>query len=196
MSLVENIGLFIVYITISGDHLLEALCIGTTKEQQEQYSKKVQRRIYSGQAKPDEVMTLREHIAKLRRNLQMLEDEGFVTREDGYQALVTSIALDLCNKGKYRQAQRRALATLMRTKQSLLEKTKYYEEKCSSYDQYIKSCLANLHAGKRCVIFFGLYSCSVCYSISLYLPNKLVILPFLAGVFTLVCEGQVRTLKN
>ncbi|RVE48526.1 hypothetical protein evm_006837 [Chilo suppressalis] len=136
---------------LNGEHLLEALCIGTTKDQQDQYAKKVQKRIYSGQAKPDEVMTLREHIAKLRRNLQMLEDEGYVTREDGYQALITSIALDLCNKGKYRQAQKRALSTLTRTKQSLLEKTKYYEEKCKSYDQYIRSCLANLHAGKRSV---------------------------------------------
>ncbi|XP_026319538.1 ras GTPase-activating-like protein IQGAP1 [Hyposmocoma kahamanoa] len=136
---------------LNGEHLLEALCIGTTTEQQEQYAKMVQRRIYSGQAKPDEVMSLREHIAKLRRNLQMLEDEGYVTREDGYQALITSIALDVCNKGKYRQAQRRALTTLTRTKQSLLEKTKYYEEKVKSYDQYIKSCLANLHAGKRSV---------------------------------------------
>ncbi|XP_045778410.1 ras GTPase-activating-like protein IQGAP1 [Maniola jurtina] len=136
---------------LNGEHLLEALCIGTTREQQEQYLEKVRRRIYSGQARPDEAMTLREHIAKLRRNLQMLEDEGYVTREDGYQALVTSIALDLCNKGKYRQAQRRALATLSRTKLSLMEKTKYYEEKCKSYDQYIKSCLANLHAGKRSV---------------------------------------------
>ncbi|CAF4793193.1 unnamed protein product [Pieris macdunnoughi] len=136
---------------LGGEHLLEAICIGTTKEQQEKYNEKVQRRIYSGQARADEAMSLREHIAKLRRNLQMLEDEGYVTREDGYQALITSIALDLCNKGKYRQAQRRALATLTRTKQSLSEKTKYYEEKCKSYDQYIKSCLANLHAGKRSV---------------------------------------------
>ncbi|XP_059051114.1 ras GTPase-activating-like protein IQGAP1 isoform X2 [Achroia grisella] len=136
---------------LNGDHLLEALCIGTTREQQEQYAEQVQRRIYSGQAKADEVMSLREHIAKLRRNLQLLEDDGYVTREDGYQALITSIALDLCNKGKYRQAQRKALATLTRTKQSLQEKTKYYEEKCQSYDQYIKSCLANLHAGKRSV---------------------------------------------
>ncbi|XP_052757623.1 ras GTPase-activating-like protein IQGAP1 isoform X2 [Galleria mellonella] len=136
---------------LNGDHLLEALCIGTTKEQQEQYAEIVQRRIYSGQAKADEVMSLREHIAKLRHNLQLLEDEGFVTREDGYQTLVTAIALDLCNKGKYRQIQRRSLVTLIRTKQSLQEKTKYYEEKCQSYDQYIKSCLANLHAGKRSV---------------------------------------------
>ncbi|XP_072942968.1 ras GTPase-activating-like protein IQGAP1 [Epargyreus clarus] len=136
---------------LNGEHLLEALVIGTTKEQQEQYSEQVQRRIYSGQARPDEVMSLREHIAKLRRNLQMLEDEGYVTREDGYQALITSIALDLCNKGKYRQAQRRALTTLTRTKQSLQEKTKYYQEKCKSYDEYIKSCLANLHTGKKSV---------------------------------------------
>ncbi|KAJ8736290.1 hypothetical protein PYW08_006946 [Mythimna loreyi] len=136
---------------LNGEHLLEALCIGTTKAQQEQYSGRIQRRIYSGQARQDESMTLREHIAKLRKNLQMLEDEGYVTREDGYQALITSIALDLCNKGKYRQAQRRALATLMRTKLSLQEKTKYYEEKCKSYDQYIKSCLSNLHTGKKSV---------------------------------------------
>lgn len=136
---------------LNGEHLLEALVIGTTKEQQEQYAQKIQKRIYSGQSKQDEAMTLREHISKLRRNLQMLEDEGYVTREDGYQAIVTSIALDLCNKSKYRQAQKRALATLTRTKQSLLEKTKYYEEKCKSYDEYIKSCLANLHAGKRSV---------------------------------------------
>ncbi|XP_068626808.1 ras GTPase-activating-like protein IQGAP1 [Battus philenor] len=136
---------------LNGEHLLEAVCIGSTKEQQELYNEKVQKRIYSGQAKPDEAMSLREHIAKLRRNLQMLEDEGYVTREDGYQALVTSIALDLCNKGKYRQAQRRALSTLTRTRQSLIEKTKYYEEKCKSYDQYIKSCLANLHTGKKSV---------------------------------------------
>ncbi|KAJ0182491.1 hypothetical protein K1T71_001860 [Dendrolimus kikuchii] len=136
---------------LNGEHLLEALCIGTTKEQQEQYTRKVEKRIYSGQIRQDEAMTLREHIAKLRRNLQMLEDEGYVTREDGYQALITSIALDLCNKGKYRQAQRRALATLTRTKQSLVEKTKYYEEKCKSYDQYIRSCLDNLHTGKRSV---------------------------------------------
>lgn len=86
---------------------------------------------------------------------------GYVTREDGYQALVTSIALDLCNKGKYRQAQRRALATLTRTKLSLTEKTKYYEEKCKSYDQYIKSCLANLHAGKRYVLLEVVY----CFSL-------------------------------
>ncbi|KAG6440461.1 ras GTPase-activating-like protein IQGAP1 [Manduca sexta] len=136
---------------LNGEHLLEALVIGTTKDQQDQYAKKIQQRIYSGQARPDEAMTLREHIAKLRKNLQMLEDEGYVTREDGYQALVTSIALDLCNRGKYRQAQKRALATLARTKLSLQEKTKYYEEKCKSYDQYIKSCLANLHAGKQSV---------------------------------------------
>ncbi|KAM3967909.1 ras GTPase-activating-like protein IQGAP1 [Aphomia sociella] len=136
---------------LNGEHLLEALCIGTTKVQQEQYAEKVQKRIYSGRAKPDEVMSLREHIAKLRHNLKLLEDEGYVTREDGYQALVSSIVLDLCHKGKYRQGQRKALATLTRTKQSLQEKTKYYEEKCQSYDQYIKSCLANLHAGKRSV---------------------------------------------
>lgn len=132
------------------------MCIGTTKEQQDQYAKKVQKRIYSGRARPDEAMSLREHIAKLRRNLQMLEDEGYVTREDGYQALITSIALDLCNKGKYRQAQKRALTTLTRTKQSLHDKTKYFEDKIQSYDQYIRSCLANLHAGKRYVQHYNI----------------------------------------
>lgn len=128
---------------------MEALCIGTTKVQQDQYKAYIQQKLYSGMIKPNEKMTLREHIAQLRKYLNTLEDEGYVTREDGYQSIVTAIALDLCNKGKYRRGQLVALQMMKKTKQSLDQKTKYYEEQTDYYNQYINKCLENLNAGKR-----------------------------------------------
>lgn len=49
--------------------------------------------------------TLREYKAKLRKYLTKLEEAGLVSREDGYQTIITSIAQDIANKGKYRQIQ-------------------------------------------------------------------------------------------
>lgn len=130
---------------------MEALCIGTTREQQEQYGAYVKQRLYSGMIKPQDNMTLREHIARLRKYLDRLEDEGYVTREDGYQNIVTAIALDLCNKGKYRRSQMRALQMMKKTKKALDEKVKFYQDQVDYYNQYINKCLENLNAGKRSV---------------------------------------------
>lgn len=101
--------------------------------------------------KPHDNMTLREHIAQLRKYLDKLEEEGYVTREDGYQSIVTSIALDLCNKGKYRRGQMRALQMMKKTKKELDEKAKFYHDQVNYYNQYINKCLENLNAGKRSV---------------------------------------------
>jgi hypothetical protein len=49
--------------------------------------------------------SLRECKAKLRKYLGKLEEAGLVCREDGYQAILSSIAADISNKGKYRQIQ-------------------------------------------------------------------------------------------
>lgn len=49
--------------------------------------------------------TLKEIKAKLRKNLKVLEEEGFVAKEDGYQGIITSVAKDICNRNKYRQMQ-------------------------------------------------------------------------------------------
>jgi len=49
--------------------------------------------------------TLKEIKAKLRKHLKVLEEEGIVSKDDGYQGIITSVAKDICNRNKYRQIQ-------------------------------------------------------------------------------------------
>ncbi|KAL6266711.1 hypothetical protein P5V15_003547 [Pogonomyrmex californicus] len=85
---------------------------------------------------------------QLRAYLNKLELEGWVSRADGYQTIVTAIARDICNKSKYRLARDKELQTLRTTKVRLDEKTRYYQEQVEFYNEYIKGCLQNLHNGK------------------------------------------------
>ncbi|XP_066597001.1 ras GTPase-activating-like protein IQGAP1 [Prorops nasuta] len=85
---------------------------------------------------------------QLRAYLNKLELGGWVSQKDGYQTIVTAVAKDLCNKGKYRQIRNKELQTLKVTKERLEEKTKYYQEQVEFYNEYIKRCRENLHAGK------------------------------------------------
>lgn len=85
---------------------------------------------------------------QLRAYLNKLELEGWVSRADGYQTIVTAIARDICNKSKYRVARDKELQALRATKVRLDEKTRYYQEQVRFYNEYIKGCLQNLHSGK------------------------------------------------
>lgn len=80
--------------------------------------------------------------------LKKLELGGLVSRQDGYQAIVTAVARDLCNKSCYRVLRNKEMITLRCTKQRLEEKENYYKEQVEYYNEYIKRCLENLSAGK------------------------------------------------
>ncbi|XP_028525391.2 ras GTPase-activating-like protein IQGAP1 isoform X2 [Apis cerana] len=85
---------------------------------------------------------------QLRAYLNKLELGGWVSQTDGYQNIITAVAKDLCNKGKYRIIRNKELQTLRTTKQRLEEKCKYYQEQVEYYNEYIQRCLENLHTGK------------------------------------------------
>ncbi|XP_006618095.1 ras GTPase-activating-like protein IQGAP1 isoform X1 [Apis dorsata] len=85
---------------------------------------------------------------QLRAYLNKLELGGWVSQIDGYQNIITAVAKDLCNKGKYRIIRNKELQTLRTTKQRLEEKCKYYQEQVEYYNEYIQRCLENLHTGK------------------------------------------------
>lgn len=94
---------------------------------------------------------------QLRAYLNKLELDGWVSRDDGYQNIITAVAKDLCNKGKYRIIRNKELQTLRTTKQRLEEKSKYYQEQVEYYNEYIQRCLENLHTGKGYVYNFSLH---------------------------------------
>lgn len=80
--------------------------------------------------------------------LKKLELGGWVSQKDGYQNIVTAVANDVCNKGRYRFLRNKDLQTLRVTRQRLEEKSNYYKEQVKYYNQYIQRCLENLHTGK------------------------------------------------
>lgn len=49
--------------------------------------------------------TLKEIKTKLKKHLKVLEEENIVSKDDGYQGIITSVAKDICNRNKYRQIQ-------------------------------------------------------------------------------------------
>lgn len=85
---------------------------------------------------------------QLRAYLHKLELEGWVSRVDDYQTIVTAISKDISNQKKYRIIRNKELQTLGITKKQLDEKTKYYQEQVEFYNEYIQRCLQNLHTGK------------------------------------------------
>jgi len=103
--------------------------------------------------------------------LRVLEEEGIVSKDDGYQGIITSVAKDICNRNKYRQIQIKVclkcvllvvtlneyilniefqeLQMFKSTKQRLDEKIKYLVEKIKSYEQYIQTCLDKHNTGQK-----------------------------------------------
>ncbi|KAJ8679150.1 hypothetical protein QAD02_014937 [Eretmocerus hayati] len=131
---------------LKGETLVEAL---------ETHSSPVQEKMYNNKnvSLASSIMhhkssSLDDCKLQLRSYLNKLELGGWVSREDGYQTIVTAVAKDLCNKSRYRVLRNKELVNLRTTKQRLEEKSNYYKEQVEYYNEYIKRCLANLSAGK------------------------------------------------
>ncbi|XP_058789628.1 ras GTPase-activating-like protein IQGAP1 isoform X2 [Phymastichus coffea] len=127
---------------LKGDSLVDALSTSSSPIQEKLYSVKT---LSITQHKS---LSLDDCKLQLQAYLDKLEMGGWVSREDGYQTIVTAVAKDLCNKGRYRVARNKELAMLRGTKQRLEEKSNYYMEQVEYYSMYIKQCLANLNTGK------------------------------------------------
>ncbi|XP_054279057.1 ras GTPase-activating-like protein IQGAP1 [Macrosteles quadrilineatus] len=140
---------------LSGHNLPGALRLESTAAQEEAFT----RRQANNRAEAincslhnildDQPSSLKECKSKLRKYLSKLDEAGLVSRDDGYQTILSAIAADISNKGRYRQIQSQELQNVKMTKQTLLEKTRFYEEQADYYNKYIKTCLENLNAGKR-----------------------------------------------
>ncbi|KAG8338326.1 hypothetical protein J6590_005871 [Homalodisca vitripennis] len=142
---------------LSGHNLPGALRVEATAAQEEAFSQRQADNVADAancslhDILDTKTCTLKDCKARLRKYLAKLEEAGLVNREDGYQTILSAIAEDISNKGKYRQIQKEELHKVKVTKQRLEEKTKFYEEQVEYYNTYIKTCLESLNAGKRSI---------------------------------------------
>ena len=97
-------------------------------------------------ADDEDRLSLEDCKRQILKNLQILERHAYVSSKDGCQAIVLSIAKDICNQKEYRSRRRREIFHLRKTIRNLERKSEYYSEQVDYYHKYLKQCLANLQS--------------------------------------------------
>ena len=95
---------------LSGDNLAEALSTPATNEQEELYLKLTGSASAQMMSSPNVSVcatwsgTLSKGKREVKQQLDELEQVGLVSKEDGYQSIVTAIAHDICHQFKIRES--------------------------------------------------------------------------------------------
>ncbi|EEB09301.1 hypothetical protein SJAG_04498 [Schizosaccharomyces japonicus yFS275] len=82
------------------------------------------------------------------QNVVQLEALGLARRENQYQDIVNSIALDIRTKSRRRIQRQRELETARQTLHGLIEKREYLESQLKSYNEYIEQAKETLQSKK------------------------------------------------
>ena len=81
---------------------------------------------------------------KIKRNLDILEEEGLVSKGTQYQEIINAIAKDITNQARHRKQRRVEKKRLNGTLTQLKDKENFHEEQYNFYQQYIDSALENM----------------------------------------------------
>lgn len=87
------------------------------------------------------IQTLPQAKRRLKNMLNTLEKEGYVTKDDGYQALLQAICKDVIYRKKFREFQERELKTVTRTRDIIGQLTNDLQKQLEIYDKYLDSCV-------------------------------------------------------
>jgi Ras GTPase-activating-like protein IQGAP2/3 len=93
-------------------------------------------------------MTFYQLKAEALHNMIELEKHELVKREDGYQSMINSIAMDIKNKHQRQFTRSREFVQLRQTLANLQETSKFLDGQKASFQTVISQCIANLRAGK------------------------------------------------
>nr|XP_018903621.1 PREDICTED: ras GTPase-activating-like protein IQGAP1 [Bemisia tabaci] len=134
---------------LNGHNLPGSLRIEPSPEQEREFEKRTEEILArhasnNCESNPDcYIGSLRNCKTKLRNYLNQLEEKGFVSRNDGYQSIISALAQDICNKRKYRKIQSQELQTVRETRKNLEDKICFYKDKVKYYNEYVQNCLEN-----------------------------------------------------
>ena len=93
-------------------------------------------------------LSFREVKAHAIYFLLELEKQGKVTRNDGYQDLLNSIAHDVRSKHRMRLQRQQEIENMAEALRHLKERKKYFEEQINSYNSYVEVAMATMQRGK------------------------------------------------
>lgn len=100
-------------------------------------------------------LTYRELKLLALEKIIELESMGRITREDNYQEMLNSIALDIRTKRNRRAAREKEMESIRQTLAHLNEKEKYLQNQLKTYNDYIEQAMNTLQSkkGKKKNIF-------------------------------------------
>ncbi|KAA1466483.1 hypothetical protein DENSPDRAFT_811527 [Dentipellis sp. KUC8613] len=78
-----------------------------------------------------------------------LEKQGKITRDDGYQDILNSIAMDVRSKHHMRLQRQQEKENMSEALQHLNERKKYYEDQINNYHNYVETAMATMQRGKK-----------------------------------------------
>eukprot|EP01099_Mayorella_cantabrigiensis_P000423 TRINITY_DN1192_c0_g5_i2.p1 TRINITY_DN1192_c0_g5~~TRINITY_DN1192_c0_g5_i2.p1 ORF type:complete len:570 (+),score=148.18 TRINITY_DN1192_c0_g5_i2:80-1789(+) len=92
---------------------------------------------------------LSNQINKVLENIQKLESEGLISKNDNYDSFVHDIAIEVANRKVIREQQRKEIARLSLTLENLQKHSVYINEQITDYTNYLKDCLTHYAGGKK-----------------------------------------------
>jgi Ras GTPase-activating-like protein IQGAP2/3 len=81
-------------------------------------------------------------------NLLKLEEQGKITREDGFQGILDAIANDVRSKHRKRLQRQQEMESMNEALQYLAERQKYLQEQIDDWHNYAKSSMTTMQRGK------------------------------------------------
>jgi len=141
----------------NGQNLLEILVKPVSPEDEEAYrnlcasdrvAKPARQPLTDGQMIDISTIKFAELKKLTLRNVLKLEEENKLWRNNNYQDLLNSIAVDIRNKHRRRVQRQKELRQIKLSLVHLDEKRAYLDEQTRSYNDYIDACLQNMSSKK------------------------------------------------
>lgn len=128
-----------------GNDLMSILVAPVTEQDEDNYGE------FRSQVHDSELgeLTFRELKLLTLEKILDLESSGRISRENGYQELLNSLADDIRNKHERRNSRSRELALCSATLVSLNDKNKYLKKRLGAYEGYIEDTMQTLQENNQ-----------------------------------------------
>jgi len=92
---------------------------------------------------------LSTQINTILENIQKLEQEGIVSKNDNYESLVHDIALEVANRRVIRENQRKEIARLTQALAKLRSHQNYIKEQKKDYNEYLQGARKSVYSAPK-----------------------------------------------
>eukprot|EP01121_Diplochlamys_sp_Union-15-3_P012171 TRINITY_DN3611_c0_g1_i3.p1 TRINITY_DN3611_c0_g1~~TRINITY_DN3611_c0_g1_i3.p1 ORF type:complete len:611 (-),score=117.17 TRINITY_DN3611_c0_g1_i3:42-1874(-) len=83
--------------------------------------------------------SIKDSIEKIRKNLESLEKDKMVSKQENYSGFLKDVALEVANRAERREAQLKEIARLQATLKTLQKHGAFLDQQITEFESYLKS---------------------------------------------------------